>query len=292
MPQIQIGRRAGGAAVLAAIMLILAGCMLLPGKFTSSLDIRKDGTFTYGYTGDIHMLMLMSELADMGSSSADTTPFKASPCYGEDGDDKSCTPEELEAQKADWDAARTRRAERRKREGEQMKAAFGGINPTDPGAGEEVARRLRQQAGWKTVEYKGNGLFAVDFAISGTLDRDFAFPTIERMTTATPFVQITRRQDGTVRVDAPGFAPAQAGTPYAELAKEASSEKLGDASNAPKVEGRFTVTTDGEVLENNASEAVKANASGTSLSWPVALDSAAPPAAVIKLTPAASARRR
>ena len=289
MTHLRMGRRTGGAAVLAAIVLILAGCML-PGKFTSSLDIRKDGTFTYGYTGDIHMLMLMSEFAEMGSSSADKAPFNATPCYGENGDEKTCTAEELETQKADWDAARARRAERRKREGESMKAVFGGINPSDPGAGEEVARRLRQQAGWKTVEYKGDGLFQVDFSITGTLDRDFAFPTIERMTTATPFVQISRRQDGTVRVDAPGFAPAQPDTPYAEMVQEASSEKFRNTENTPVIEGSFTVTTDGEVLENNTGDGLKASPSGMSLSWPVTMRSATPPAAVIKLTQAASAQ--
>lgn len=287
MTQLRTGGRAGGAAVLAAIVLVLAGCMLLPGKFTSSLDIRKDGTFTYAYTGDIYMLMLMSELSDVGGSSADKAPFTARACYGEDGDEKTCSAEELAMQKADWEDARERRAERRQREGESMKAAFGGINPSDPGAGEEIARRLRQQAGWKTVEYKGNGLFLVDFSITGTLDRDFAFPTIERMTTAMPFVQISRRQDGSVRIDAPGFAPAQPETPYAEMTREASSGKL---SQVPTVEGRFTITTDGQMLENNAGDGAKANASGTSLSWPVSLTTTMPPSAIIKLTPATTAR--
>lgn len=283
-----LGRRAGLGALAAALMLILAGCMLLPGRFTSSLDIRKDGTFTYGYTGDIHMLML-SEFADMGNAAA-TAPFKPAPCHGGNHEEKACTAAELDTQEKDWEAARARTEERRKRDGESMKAVFGGIDPTDPGAAEELAQRLRQQTGWKAVEHKGDGLFRVDFSITGTLDRDFAFPTIERMAMVMPFVQISRRQDGTVRVEAPGFAPAQPGTPYAEMMQEAaSSAKRKDKESIPTIDGSFTLTTDGEILENNTGEGPKADPARRSLSWTVTAHTPAAPMAVIKLAPTPAA---
>jgi hypothetical protein len=68
-----------------------------------------------------------------------------------------------------------------------MKAMLGGLDPSDPKAAEELAARLRRQAGFKSVVYKGNGLYEVDFAVSGQLSHDFAFPTIEKMPQITPF---------------------------------------------------------------------------------------------------------
>lgn len=288
MTDMTLARRAGIGALLAA-MLILAGCMFLPGKFTSTLDIRKDGTFTYGYTGDIHMLML-GEFASMGSSETHKPTFDPGPCYNASGDETTCTAEELDTRKKNHEAALIRAEERRRREGESMKAVFGGIDPSSAGAGEEIARRLRQQVGWKTVEYKGGGIFLVDFSISGTLDRDFAFPTVEQMSMAMPFVQISRRQDGTVRVHAPGFAPAQPGTPYAEMVKEADQESRAKGGAPVMIDGSFTITTDGDILENNSSAGPKANSTGKTLSWAVTAQTVWPPAAVIKLAPAQAAR--
>ena len=44
--------------------------------------------------------------------------------------------------------------------------------------------------------YKGNGLYAVDFALTGQLTHDFAFPTIEKMQ------QILETRDVVARLDA------------------------------------------------------------------------------------------
>lgn len=40
-------------AALAAPMLLLASCILSPGKFVSTLDIRKDRSFTFTYQGEV-----------------------------------------------------------------------------------------------------------------------------------------------------------------------------------------------------------------------------------------------
>src|SRR4051812_9112631 len=42
-------------AILAA-PLFLASCLLSPGKFVSSLDIRKDRSFTFAYQGEVILL--------------------------------------------------------------------------------------------------------------------------------------------------------------------------------------------------------------------------------------------
>jgi len=44
------------AAAIAArrrMLLVLAGCMVLPGRFVSDLAVRKDGTFSFRYKGEI-----------------------------------------------------------------------------------------------------------------------------------------------------------------------------------------------------------------------------------------------
>ena len=49
-------RRLGAIAALAGLSLLLTGCLLSPGKFTSTLDVRKNRRFAFAYTGEIHML--------------------------------------------------------------------------------------------------------------------------------------------------------------------------------------------------------------------------------------------
>lgn len=67
----------------AAIMplLALSGCLLSPGTFTSSLDIRKDGAFSFAYVGEVLVADPSDKMPDMGESEANkddktTTPAK------------------------------------------------------------------------------------------------------------------------------------------------------------------------------------------------------------------------
>lgn len=55
-------RRYWALAAATLATLLLAGCLLLPGKFTSGIDLRKDGSFSFTYKGEIHVLAL-SKLA-------------------------------------------------------------------------------------------------------------------------------------------------------------------------------------------------------------------------------------
>lgn len=268
------------AALLLA--LLLAACMLAPGKFVSTLDIRKDGGFAFAYTGEIHMLAL-SKLAEMDANK----PFAPSACYADGtGEERQCDAKELADQKSAWEEERKNSAERRKRDAESMKGLLGGIDPTDPRAAEEMAQRLRRQAGWKKVVYKGDGLFDVDFAIAGRLDHDFAFPTIERFPMANAFVQIALRQDGTARVDTPGFAPAAGGAPLGAMMQGMAGLGAGKDAPAgmPLVDGTFTLRTDGAVLANNTDEGPQPDAAGQRLAWTVNLRSTAAPMALIRLT--------
>jgi len=272
--------RAGGT-LLALASLLLSACLLAPGKFTSTLDLRKSGQFSFAYTGEIHMLAL-SKLAEEAAVDDDKT-FTAETCYKEDSfDERPCTEAEIAEQKQAWQDKRARSAEKRRQDAESMKAILGGIDPSNPKAAEELAARLRRQAGWKRVDYKGDGLFDVDFAISGRLDHDFTFPTIERFPMANAFVQIALRSDGTVRVDAPGFAPNAAGEPFRAMMQGIGAKEKA-TPGAPQVDGRFTIRTDGAILANNTDEGPQTDAGGQKLDWAVNLRTPAAPTALIKL---------
>lgn len=282
MPPIsQVPKLAIGAVV--AMAMLLAGCLLTPGRFTSDLDVRKDGRFSFAYTGEIHLLPL-SKMADAGAEEGTFTP---STCYNDEtGEERKCTAAETKQQKDDWETQRAQSAEKRKQDADSMKAMLGGIDPSSPQAGEEFAARLRRQAGWKKVVYKGDGLFEVDFALSGKLDHDFTFPTIERFPMAIFFVQIVRRADGSVRIDAPGFGPAQSGEPFGSmmggLAKSPSGTS-GETPGAPVIDGKFTLRTDAGILANNTDEGPQPDPAGQRLDWTVNLRSQGAPTALLKV---------
>ena len=289
-------RRSGTVAILLGMAVALAGCLLAPGKFTSTLDIRRDGAFTYRYTGEIVMLGL-TRLAQMGDA-AKATPFAPQPCT--DPEDAArrhpCSSREIEDQRRQWQAERTAATEKSHRDAEAAKAMLGGIDPSDPRAAEELAQRLRKQAGWRSVTYQGDGLFDVDFAISGRLDHDFTFPTIERLPMANAFVTLSRRQDGSVRIDAPGLSGAAAGGPFgAMMAGLASAQAPGapqpgvnapGAKGWPVPDGQFTLLTDAVILANNTDDGPQPANGSQRLQWTIGPQSASAPMAMIRLQPA------
>ncbi len=193
--------------------LALSGCFLQPGKFDSTLDLRKDGSFTFAYKGQIYLLAL-SKIADMASKQeSDGEKFVQQTCEDEDFKERTCTADEIAEQKRSWDEERQKKKQEDQKNAEMMRAMLGGIDPADPAAAKELADRLRKQAGWRSVTYVGDGLFEVDFSLSSKLTHDFVFPTIERFPMADAFVLTNRRADGAVRVEAPAFTAQSAINP-------------------------------------------------------------------------------
>lgn len=269
-----------GTATLLALCLTLAACLLSPGRFTSHLDVRQDGRFSFAYMGEIYLLGL-SKLAEMGDKPATFTPECFHPGTMVN---RPCTAAETAAQRAQWEAGQGATAEKKKRDSEAMKALLGGIDPSSPKAAEELATRLRRQEGWRRVDYKGDGLFDVDFAVSGTLDRDFAFPSIERFPMANAFVSVNRHKDGTLRIDAPGFATAAGNDSLRSLMLLGAASKSGaTAPTLPVTEGTFTLTTDAAILANNTDEGPQADQNGQRLAWPVNARAGAAPTALLRL---------
>ncbi|MBX7482975.1 hypothetical protein [Qipengyuania qiaonensis] len=263
--------------------LVLGGCMLLPGKFASELRLLANDEFVFTYDGEIQMLAL-SKLAAMAEGGDEA--FEAE-CFDDNFDLRECTEEEISEQRAEWDAHAEHRRASKARETEQMRAFLGGIDPSNPEAAREFAKRLERQRGWDKVEYKGDGLFQVAFRISGTLGHDFVFPTFEGIPSANAFVSVNLRKGRQVRIDAPAFNgqkdpnPMLGGAPLATLAAMSEADKDGEMPKIVIPDGIFTIITDGKILANNTDEGPVRHSAGQALSWKVGPTTAQAPTALI-----------
>jgi len=282
------------AAVPALACLALTGCFLQPGKFDSTLNVRKDGSFTFSYKGQIYLLAL-SKIADMAGKAEAESAFAPETCHDDNLDERACTADELAEQKRTWENEKQAKKQEEAKNAETMRAMLGGIDPADPEAAKELAERLRHQVGWRSVTYVGDGLFEVDFALTSKLTHDFVFPTIERFPMANAFVMANRRADGSVRIDAPGFTAQSASNPMQAIMAGAMSGAAGgsgdqgadaiQAANMPEIDGTFRVVTDGEILANNTEEGPQAGASGKTLQWRVTKRTQVAPLALVRLAP-------
>ncbi|GGD89324.1 hypothetical protein GCM10011515_06270 [Tsuneonella deserti] len=286
-------RRFSAGVLSACVALLLAGCLLSPGKFTSTLDLRKGGTFSYRYDGEIHLLAL-SKLAEMGRATEASETFVEETCHDDETyDERPCAEEEVAQQRKAWEEGAAERKARKDEEAASMRAMLGGIDPADPAAAEELAARLRRQAGWNRVDYKGDGLFEVSFALSGKLDHDFLFPTMEGFPMSNFFVLVTRRDGGVVRIDAPGFAPQAGGNPLQSLmggmmASAAAARPDGDGMGEalprmPTPDGTFTIVTNGQILANNTDGGPVTASGAKTLTWTVNVRTRQAPTALVDL---------
>lgn len=279
--------RMAAAAVVVAASVALSACVLWPGSFESTLDLRRDGRFTFSYQGEIHLLAL-SKLADMARETEQDEEFIAAACWDEDYNDRECTAEEVAEQREAWEAEAEDRRARAERDAESMRRLLGGIDSASPQAAEELVTRLRRQEGWKQVEYRGDGLFVVDFSITSRFGHDFAFPTIERFPLANAFVIANARQGRTVRIEAPGFSTQGGSNPFqgmpelAALGAAAASEGS-EFSAIPEMNGTFRIVTDGSILANNTDEGPCTSAEGQVLEWRINRRTDTAPMALIQL---------
>ena len=291
--------RLRAAAVLAGFALALSGCFMSPGKFTSELALTGPDTFTFSYEGEIFFLTL-SKLAMMGATTEEV--FTPSECYNEETyEARECTAEELDAQRADWEAGAVERAAKAKKDAEMMKAVMGGIDPTDPKATEEMVRLLERQKGWNRVVHKGDGLFEVSYSVSGTLGHDFMFPTIEGFPATNPFVQMILRDGGQARVNAQAFVFQNGDNPMgammggmgslAGLAAMGAAEEGAEGATpaeqipgVPTLDGTFTIRTAPgmRILANNTDEGPEAAPGGGELlRWTISPRTTQAPTALI-----------
>jgi hypothetical protein len=288
-----IGRwRTAATCVLAAgAALALSACIVSPGKFAATLDLRRDGAFTFTYDGEIYLLAL-SQLASMArDAEIGAETFEPQACHDEEDwenwEERPCTEAELAEQRETWEQQVESRRASANSDAEMMSALLGGIDPSSPEAAEELAERLRRQEGWQRVDHKGDGRFEVQFSLTSRIGHDFSFPTFERFPMSNAFVVANRRKANTVRIDAPGFAAQGGGNPLQSMmggmAQRASFETGSGAPDLPEMQGTFRIVTDGRILSNNTDEGPRAGTGGQVLEWQINRRTQAAPMALVEL---------
>jgi hypothetical protein len=313
------GRIAAHIMAVAAAALLLTGCLLSPGKFTADMMVMRGGGFSFAYKGEIHLLGL-SQLVAMGAAmDSKGGEFVPNPCYGEpaqidgavlktallqeeeawteDAVERECTTAEIEQQKSQWEDQRATKKAEDMRNIEMFKALMGGIDPSSPDAIDEFIVRIKKQKGWRDIVHKGDGLFMVDYAVSGRIDQDYTFPVIEKTQGLSPFIVAAARANGAVRIDAPAFTGAgdsgfMGGSmggllPIMQaLGSTGDSEEARMFANLPKPQGTFTIRTDGDILTNNTEDGPSMSGATKVLQWTINARSKKPPEALIMLDPA------
>jgi hypothetical protein len=246
-----------------AAPLLLTGCLWGPGKFTSDLTLKKDGSFVLDYRGELVLQLPADE---------DLQPWTdaKAKCDG-DGKPRACTTAEIAERKAAY--------EKKREDAAQMAKAFG-VPGLDDQANRLFATKLAKYAGWRSVAYRGNGVFDVDYHFEGRATQDFVFPALPDNDLLIPFIAIRRRADGSVLVTAPAFTGGSG--PMAARAGAAATSRMKDGP-VSRAQGRFTVITDGEILTNNSEDGPAAHPLGRQLRWDVGPASKKIPETLIRL---------
>jgi hypothetical protein len=279
----------GKFIVAAAAPLMLGGCLWGPGKFTSDLAIRRDGSFTLDYRGEI--------LFQLPDKAAEAIPWEDgfARCYpdgrterfgssvDEDADEEArpCTKAEIARLKAEHDKEQAEKVASKRKENEEMAKMFG-IPGLDDESNRKFAERLMKYQGWKSVAYKGKGVFDVVFHQDGRLGQDFAFPLMPDSDMMIPFIVIRQRTDGSVQVTAPAFVGGQ-GVFAARAAMQGLPGPKGGDGPVSRAEGRFTITTDAEILTNNSEDGPVASPTGKQVRWDVTSRSNRIPEMLVRL---------
>jgi hypothetical protein len=246
-----------------AAPLLLTGCLWGPGKFGSDLALRKDGGFVLDYRGEI-----VIETADEMSK----PPWQASmaKCVSDEGKERPCSPSEIAEQKEAYD---------KKREEDAQTAKAFGLPGTDDESNRAFAAKLMKYAGWRSVAYRGKGVFDVDYHLEGRLTQDFVFPLMPDNNLVIPFIALRRRADGAVLVTAPALTGGM------NMFGSVAQQMGGDAKSAPpsRAQGRFTIHTDGQIATNNSEDGAAADPLGQQVHWDIAPGTDKVPEALIRL---------
>ena len=246
-----------------AATLLLTGCLWGPGKFTSDLTVKRDGSFVLDYRGEMVLQLPPNQ------NSEPWTDSKAKCLEGAKA--RPCTRAEIAEQKDSYEKERQKAV--------QMAKAFGLPGLDDP-SNRAFASKLMKYAGWRSVTYRGNGVFDVDYHFEGRATQDFLFPALPDNDLLIPFIAIRRRADGSVLVTAPALTGGQGALAARAGAAAADQMKEGPVSHA---QGRFTVITDGEILTNNSEDGASAHPIGHQVHWDVGPASNKIPETLIRL---------
>lgn len=243
--------------------MLLTGCLWGPGKFGSDLALRKDGGFVLDYRGEI-----VIETAD--EMSKPTWQPSMAKCTSDAGKDRPCSASEIAEQKDAY--------EKKRQEDAQTAKAFG-LPGADDESNRAFAAKLMKYAGWRSVAYRGKGVFDVDYHFEGRLTQDFVFPLMPDNNLVIPFIALRRRTDGAVLVSAPALTGGM--NMFGSMAQQMGS----DAKSGPpsRAQGRFTIHTDGQIATNNSEDGAAADPLGQQVHWDIAPGTDKVPEALIRL---------
>lgn len=275
---------------IAAAPLLLTGCLWGPGKFTSDLTLKKDGSFVLDYRGEIVLQTPPDAQAKAEPWAADKVrcrkdgevevqPWIGSVEPDDDNPVRPCTAAEVAKAKTDYVTQAAERAKTKREEAEQMAKMFG-LPGFDEESNRAFAAKLSKYAGYRSVQYRGRGVFEVDYHLEGRATQDFVFPAMPDNDFLIPFVAIRRRADGSVLVTAPAFTGGVGPLGARAGAAAAGAMKDGPVSRA---QGRFTIITNGEVLTNNSEDGASPHPTGRQIRWHVGAGSSKIPEALVRL---------
>jgi hypothetical protein len=201
----------------------------------------------------------------------------ASSSSSNDDDSRPCTPAELAKSEAEYVRDATAKAAAKAKENADMAKVFG-LPGLDDNSARAFAEKLRKYAGWRSVTYRGKGVFDVDYHFTGRASQDFLFPALPDNALIIPFIALRRRADGSVLVTAPAMT-GKGGM----LGAPGSSGGSPVEGPTARAEGRLIVTTDGEILTNNSEDGAQISSNGRQLHWDVTPSSTKVPETLIRL---------
>ena len=237
-----------------ACCLLLCACLVTPGKFESTLDIRADRQFTFTYKGEI----LASDMKGLGSSPrapADdpigNSPEKQDSAYHQAMFQSAAPAEER------FDVASPRGDDA------QMKA---------------IAAALVKEKGFRSARYMGNHRFEIDYAISGRLTHAFLFPFNSDAEIVLPFVAVELRGDDRVRMKAPGYSNSF------DKSREPIGQSGPGQDAAKALDGLFTLTTNAEIVSQNQEEGAQTAPEGKRITWKITPLTSEAPTATLRIS--------
>ena len=262
-----------------AAPLLLTGCLWGPGKFNSDLTLKKDGSFVLDYRGEIVLQIPKDQVttAKWNDSMAVCLPETIG---SQPTKPRPCTLDEIARKKAEFEKSEAARVETQRKQSEEAAKMFG-LPGLDDASNRAFAAKLMKYAGWRSVTYRGNGVFDVDYHFAGSAKQDFVFPALPDNDLLLPFIAIRRRADGSVLVTAPALTGGAG--PLMERMAAAGAPGDTKTSMVSHAQGRFTVITDGEILTNNSEDGPSASPIGHQVHWDVGPASNKIPETLIRL---------
>lgn len=234
-------------------LLTLSACLVTPGRFESSLDIRADRRFAFTYSGEILASDLSPEALTGGGDGSED---------GSEADEGAAAEPTLLPVAA------------------QAEEDFGAPDARgDDAEMRAIAAALSREQGFRSVRYLGERKFAIDYAVSGRLDHAFLFPFNIDAQIMLPFIAVELRGPDRVRVKAPGFA-----TGFDKSQGPAGLGGAGDKA-AKALDGRFTLTTDAQIISQNQEDGAQDVAEGKRIVWSVTPLTSDAPMATLRLAP-------